>query len=70
MLDRINVIMFSYSVMARQLDEYYYFTEGASPVSPFIVRSGEDKYYYYYDNEGTSSVPPSVVQRGENWAGR
>ena len=53
--------------MARQANEYYYFTEGASPVSPFIVRSGENKYYYYYDDEGTSSVSPSIVQRGENW---
>ena len=67
MLDKNNVIMFSYSVMARQPDEYYYFTEGASPVSPFIVRSGGDKYYYYYDDEGTSSVAPAIDPRGEDW---
>ena len=54
--------------MARQSEEYYYFTEGASPVSPFIVRSGGDKYYYYYeDDEGTSSVAPAVDPRGDDW---
>ena len=66
-LTTINAIMFSYSVMARQEDEYYYFTEGASPVSPFIVRSGGDKYYYYYDDEGTSSVAPAVDPRSDDW---
>ena len=51
--------------MARQADEYYYYAEGASSVSPFTVQSGENEYYYYA--EWTSSVSPITVQRGENW---